>query len=120
MHHALGLTIAAGLLALWPDTAAHAQFSYGRDSFIYGGQPSMSYYNGTGYTQMYTNPSNGIYNAGTTLAPQVSAPYAQPPFGTFTPGNGLPAVYAQPARPGVVAAPAIKVRRPVARRLFRR
>ncbi len=124
MRHTLGLAIAAALLAVWPATPARAQFSYGRDSFIYGGYtPSMSYYNGPGYTQMYTNPTNAFYAQGTTLAPQLAAPYTQPPYGSFTPGNGLPTVYAQPAqasqRSGVVPARNVKVRRP-ARRLFRR
>ena len=125
MRHTLGLTIAATLLALWPATSAKAQFSYGRDSYIYGGyQPSMSYYNAYGYNQMYTNPANGIYTAGTTLPPQVAAPYTQPPYGSFTPGSGLPTVYSQPAqvvpRSVVTPAPVVRVRRPLARRRFAR
>lgn len=128
MRRTIGLTIAAGLVAFLPASQANAQVSYGRDSLMYGGyQPSMSYYNGPGYTQMYTDPSNAFYANGTALSPRGVAPYGQPAAGTFGQGSGLPTVYNRPvqgpqasARPATVANPNAKFRRPAGRRLFRR
>ena len=130
MRFPLGMTITLGLFTLMPATSARAQFSYGRDSFIYGGyQPSMSYYNAPGYSQVYTDPSNGIYADGTALGPRVMTPYSQPPAGsTFGQGTGLPTVYARPAqgpqasvvRPTATTNPNIRMRRPPVRRFFRR
>ena len=130
MRRLIGLTIAAALLACLPASNANAQVSYGRDSLMYGNyQPSMSYYYGPGYTQMYTDPSNAFYANGTERSPRVVAPYGQPASSTFGQGSGLPTVYNRPAqvpqasvRPAVVANPNgnVKVRRPVGRRLFRR
>jgi len=128
MRGTIGLMFAAALLAGLPASQAKAQVSYGRDSLFYGGyQPSMSYYNGTGYTQMYTDPTNAFYANGTALSPRVAAPYGQPAPGTLGQSNGLPMVYARPtqvpqasARPAAVANPNVKVRRPIGRRLFRR
>lgn len=128
MRRTIGLMIAASLLACLPASQANAQVSYGRDSLMYGGyQPSMSYYNGPGYTQMYTDPSNAFYANGTALSPRGVAPYGQPAAGTFGQGSGMPTVYNRPAlvpqasvRPAANPNVKVKVRRPAGRRLFRR
>ena len=122
------MMIATSLLACLPASRANAQVSYGRDSLMYGGyQPSMSYYQGSAYTQMYTDPSNAFYANGAALPPSGVAPYGQPAAGTFGQGSGLPTVYNRAAqapqasvRPAPVANPNVRVRRPVGRRLFRR
>jgi hypothetical protein len=123
MRRTIGLSIAVGLLALGQASTARAQFSYGYDSYNYGNyQPSMTYYYSSGYSRLYTDPSNGMGGNGYNVAgPKTVAPYVQPPFGSFEAGSRLPSVYAQgaaarvPARTAVQAAP----RGPL-KRIFRR
>lgn len=121
MRRTIGLSIAVGLLTLGLTDTARAQFSYGYDSYNYGSyQPSMTYYYSSGYSRMYTDPSNGMGGNGFNVAgPRTIAPYAQPPYGSsFGPVNGLPSVYARGPAAAVAPVP-VNPRRPL-RRIFRR
>jgi hypothetical protein len=90
MHRTFGLMLAAGLLSVWPATAARAQFSYGHDSFVYGVQPSASYYYYSGYQSIYSDPGNGVYSPnGIPAPPRAVAPYYPPPFQQFDHSSGL-------------------------------
>ena len=103
--HRTRLFLAAAALAwLCPAASARAQFSYGYDSWIYGGgvAPAQAWYNGFGYSSMYTDPSTAFYRSGTAVPPRPVAPYEEPPFGSFGRANGV-APYAAPAAPAVAA-----------------
>jgi hypothetical protein len=108
MRRTIGLSIAVGLFVLGHAAPARAQVSYGYDSYNLGNyQPSMTYYYTSGYSRMYTDPSNGMGGNGFNVAgPQTVAPYVQPPFGSFGSGGRLPSVYAQGPAATVARAPA--------------
>jgi hypothetical protein len=114
---------AAGLAwaCLWlvPAPAAHAQYSYGYDSMYYGQVPSQTWWRGAGFSGMYTDPSNGVYQNGAVVPPRPVAPYEQPPYGTFGRANALAPGYASNGTP-LVTAPPTPPRRGVIRRMLRR
>ena len=118
MRHALSFAAAAGLLVILSTSSARAQAAYGYDSWIYNVPSSSMYWNGTGYTGVYTDRSTGIF-AGSEFAPYRGvAPYGQPPVGAFGQNNGLsvatvPAAGATP----VQQQPAKAQRRPLLKRL---
>ena len=120
MRRTIGLSIAVGLLVLGQAATARAQFSYGYDSYNYGSyQPSMTYYYSSGYSRLYTDPSNGMGGNGVNFAgPRTIAPYSQPPYGSFGAGDRLPSVYAQ--GPAAAVAPVQAKPRGPLRRIFRR
>jgi hypothetical protein len=116
-----GLSWAGFWLVLLPVPAARAQYSYGYDSWVYGYMPSQAWWRGAGYSQIYTDPTNGVYPNGTLVPPRTVAPYQEPPFGTFGRGNALAPGYAANGAPLVTAPPVPPAqRRGVIRRIFRR
>ena len=104
-----GLAIAAGLVWLLPATAARAQYSYGYDSFVTL-PPAQSFWYSSGYEAVYTDPSTGAYHNGQVVPNRTVAPYADPPYGQFRVGNGLPVVAARTtiATPATVRQPVVK------------
>jgi hypothetical protein len=111
MRRTFGLALAAGLLAATalPTSSAHAQFSYGYDSFVYNVPSGASGWYSAGYSGIYTDQTTASF-AGNSVAPfRGVAPYYPPPYGaTFGRGSALPAytpvvVTPAPARPVAVA-----------------
>ncbi len=78
-----------------PTSSARAQYSYGYDSFV-GYPQSASFWNGAGYSGVYTDMSTQVHAAGTVEPYRGVAPYTQPPFGSFG-SNGLTYIPRQPA-----------------------
>jgi hypothetical protein len=119
MRHALGLAVAAGLLALLPTSSARAQAAYGYDSWVYDLPSGAMFWNGTGYSGVYTDRTAATFVDGAVAPFRGVAPYGQPPIGTFGLGNGLVVTNTPGA---VVAAPGLQqpvrvLRRPLLRRL---
>jgi hypothetical protein len=119
MRHALGLAVAAGLLALLPTSSARAQAAYGYDSWVYDLPSGAAFWNGTAFSGVYTDRTTWTF-AGDEVGPfRGVAPYGQPPMGAFGQGNGLVVSGA----PGAVAAapgqqqPVRVQRRPLLKRL---
>jgi hypothetical protein len=110
MRRTFGLTIAAGLLALWPASTARAQAAYGYDSYYYNLPQSAGYWYGAGYSGMYTDQSTTSFATNGVAPYRGTAPYATPPFSQFSRTDGLANV-----SPGAVTrAPVpVTVRRPV-------
>ncbi len=103
----------AGLafLAL-PANRANAQFSYGYDSYLYGNLPPQTFWAGAGFDSQYTDPATGVFLNGGFTSPRTVAPYENPPYGSFTRGNGLPTVNRPFSMvPGQAAKPAARRRR---------
>jgi hypothetical protein len=120
-HRTRLLLIAAAAALVWlcPASAARAQFSYGYDSWIYGGTaPAQLWYSGFGYSSMYVDPSTAFYQSGTAAPPRPLAPYEKPPFGSFGRANGV-SPYAAPAPPAVAAPAGPPPRRGLIRRFAR-
>ncbi|MFO0953606.1 MAG: hypothetical protein U0835_21125 [Isosphaeraceae bacterium] len=112
MRRTFALSIAAGLLALWPASNAHAQAAYGYDSYYYSPTPSATYWYNSGYGGMYTAPTNGTFAAGTVAPFNGVAGYTQPPYSQFGRSDGLAT-----ASPGTVTrAPAAPVAAPTTAR----
>src|SRR5439155_5913378 len=76
------LPLAAGLLWLAPGSA-HAQSSYGYDSWFYNLPTAEAYYYNSGYGGLYTDRSTASFANGTMAPYRAVAPYNAPPFGTF-------------------------------------
>ena len=83
---------------LGPISTARAQFSYGYDSFV-GYPQSQSYWNGVGYSGVYTDMSTQVHAAGSPEPYRGLAPYHQPPYGQF----GRPYALSYQGRPAPVA-----------------
>lgn len=112
-----GLAIAAGLAWMTPATPARAQFAYGYDSFMYGTPPPQTFWANAGFQSVYTDPSTGVFAGNEVTPPRTLAPYANPPYGAFQRGNGLPAVARpNPVAVGPVRRPAVRQRRGLIRR----
>jgi hypothetical protein len=106
-----GLLIAAGLVWLLPTGSARAQYSYGYDSFVYY-PPSQAYWGNAGFHSIYTDPTTGaFYNGSVAQNRTVVPPYANPPYGAFQQGNGLPRVSNRP----LTSPSAVPARQPVVR-----
>jgi hypothetical protein len=84
----LGFVLAAGVFALAPAPAAHAQFSYGYHSIVEY-PPSQAYWNSSGFSPVYTDPTTGVTLDLQTELFRGVAPYTPPPFDQFGKTNAL-------------------------------
>jgi len=113
---------AAGLAVVLPTTAARAQVSYGYGSLYENPMPSMSYWAGSGYSPIYTDPTLGSFAMEGATHNRTAVPYMQPPVGSFGAGDGLSAERgaALAARPAARPVPQPVVVGPPRRTLMRR
>lgn len=105
----LAFSAIAALSLLGPARSAKAQFSYGYDSFV-NIPPAQAYWNGAGYGGPYTDPTTGVFAAGTQTPYRGLTPYMEPPYGQFGRSNGLNYARTAPVttapRAGAALAPA--------------
>lgn len=99
MFRDLAAALAAAFL---PATAAQAQVSYGYGSLYENPTPSMTFWAGSGYSPIYTDPTLASFPMEGATHERTAVPNLQPPAGPFGAGDGLSAergaaLAAQPA-----------------------